>query len=673
MLIPASNTNSNYNSDAKKDVLLQTGRAYVYNISEERCSSFVRILFDGGSQRSYVTDNLVKRLKLPVIRKERLTISTFGSAECSAKDIDVVQLKVKSTLSFQNFVYVEALVIPIICTPIPNQRPKTVKSQYKHLENLFLSDYTDCDKMEIDVLIGADFCYSFLSGRCIKGPEPESPIALESCIGWVLTGPCKTNQDSFHTPNLLVSTHTLLSSSEIRMEDTLQKFWEIESAGVANEKGIFEKFVDDVEFDNERYIVKLPFKSCHEFLPDNYRLSLNRLMSLRRRLDKNPKLLETYHSIFKDYEKNNIIEKVPISDTGTSGNVHYSPHRAVLRDAKETSKVRPVFDCSAKFGGPSLNDCLYTGPNLLCTIFDIMLRFRTNNIAIISDIKQAFLNVGVHPDHVDYLRFLWFDLDDGDDVIMYRFRRVLFGSTSSPFLLQGTIHHHCDKMVKNGLVSADFVEDFKENLYIDDCTNGRSNIDEGFQFYKDAKQLMATAGFVLTKWVSNSPELQKKIEQCECPDQTISNVGSQIEDDSSFSNFQLGAKSDDETIKSVLGITWDISSDQFLFDFSVIVQMGEQIRLTKRNLLKVTSSIYDPTGVVSPITIQAKVIFQLLCKEKIDWDSEIPQPIIKVWKEFIMFLKSLEIIRIHEFIDCIEGGRVWSGFLTPSGGTSHTL
>ena len=158
-------------------------------------------------------------------------------------------------------------------------------------------------------------------------------------------------------------------------------------------------------------------------------------MSLRRRLDKNPKLLETYHSIFKDYEKNNIIEKVPISDTGTPGNVHYSPHRAVLRDAKETSKVRPVFDCSAKFGRPSLNDCLYTGPNLLCTIFDIMLRFRTNNIAIISDIKQAFLNVGVHPDHVDYLRFLWFDLDDGDDVIMYRFRRVLFGSTSSPFLL----------------------------------------------------------------------------------------------------------------------------------------------------------------------------------------------------------------------------------------------
>ena len=68
--------------------------------------------------------------------------------------------------------------------------------------------------MEVDVLIGADFGFSFMSGRCIKGEDPESPTALESAIGWVLTGPCKKDENPVYTPNMLVTAHALMSSSE---------------------------------------------------------------------------------------------------------------------------------------------------------------------------------------------------------------------------------------------------------------------------------------------------------------------------------------------------------------------------------------------------------------------------------------------------------------------------
>lgn len=64
----------------------------------------------------------------------------------------------------------------------------------------------------------------------------------------------------------------------------------------------------------------------------------------------------------------------------------------MVRDDKETTKLRIVFDASCSDGeNPSLNDCLNPGPNLLSKIFDVLLRFRLNPIAILSDIKQAFL------------------------------------------------------------------------------------------------------------------------------------------------------------------------------------------------------------------------------------------------------------------------------------------
>lgn len=75
--------------------------------------------------------------------------------------------------------------------------------------------------------------------------------------------------------------------------------------------------------------------------------------------------------------------------------VHYLPHHAVVRQDKQTTKVRVVYDASAKSAGPSLNKCLHVGPKLNTKIFDILLRFRVHRIAIIADIEKAFLMISV--------------------------------------------------------------------------------------------------------------------------------------------------------------------------------------------------------------------------------------------------------------------------------------
>ena len=62
--------------------------------------------------------------------------------------------------------------------------------------------------------------------------------------------------------------------------------------------------------------------------------------------------------------------------------IHYLPHHAVIHRDKDTTKVRVVYDASARCEGPSLNDCLHTGPKFHQRIFDLLLRFRTYSVAL---------------------------------------------------------------------------------------------------------------------------------------------------------------------------------------------------------------------------------------------------------------------------------------------------
>ena len=144
------------------------------------------------------------------------------------------------------------------------------------------------------------------------------------------------------------------------------------------------QFNDHVKFQNGKYVVSLPWKDPCLTLPDNYNLSLHRLTGLFKRLKSSPDLLKGYDDIIKEQLAMGII--VPVDDTAesSSARIHYLPHHAVLRHDKSTTKLRIVYDASAKTNGPSLNNCLHVGPSLHQKIFNILLRFRMWPIAIIA-------------------------------------------------------------------------------------------------------------------------------------------------------------------------------------------------------------------------------------------------------------------------------------------------
>ena len=125
------------------------------------------------------------------------------------------------------------------------------------------------------------------------------------------------------------------------------------------------------------------------------------------------------------------------------GPIFYLPHRPVVREDSITTKVRPVFDASAKgYNGVSLNDCLETGPNLLPNLLGLLTRFRRWKVAVTANMAKAFLQIRVHEADQNVLRFLW---ELGGQVREMVFDRVPFETKASPFLLNATIKHHLGK------------------------------------------------------------------------------------------------------------------------------------------------------------------------------------------------------------------------------------
>ena len=419
---------------------------------------------------------------------------------------------------------------------------------------------------------------------------------------------------------------------------------------VSRELSVYQKFLEDVRFTGERYEVCLPWKEDHSTLPDNFYLSKCRLKSLLQRLRSKMPILEEYDKVIRDQEARGMVENVSADDTDI-GKIHYLPHLEVIREDKQTTRLRVAFDASSKTIGPSLNECLYAGPSLSPLLVDIMLRFRIFRVALVGDLEKAFLNVSVHPDDRNVLRFLWVSgvHSDSPEIVVKRFTRLVFGVSPSPFLLNGTLEHHVKKYQD---VDPEFLQRFLSGLYVDDLSSGDESVDKSFQLYMKSKFRMLEAGFNMRKWSSNSPELMEMIKECEHKDQTqVQLTPAIIQEDTTYASNTLGPKheiNEDEEHK-VLRITWNHKTDELIMCFDKIVEMAETLPLTKTTMLKIIATVYGPLGWVSPIVIPMKVVFQALCRCKQQWDAPLEADLKRKFENWLMELRTVMCIRLNRY------------------------
>ena len=372
-------------------ILLQTARAISFNPTVPETSRCVRIVFDSGSQCSYVTEQVANGLSLATEGERSLTIMTFGSTREQTRVCNLVRLglALKDGTPKQLMLF----TVPTICEPIACQPISICCSDFDHLSGIELVDSSDGHRsLEVDILIGSDQYWDLVTGETRRGSS--GPVALCTKLGWVLSGP--TASTTTDVPASCLVTHTLrvsgLSTESQLLDNRIKAFWELESFGIAaSDHSACNDFKSSIQFVAGRYAVQLPWKEAHPALPDNYQLCLKRLRGLLKRLKQD---LCEYDSTIKKQIQQGIVESVDPSEEDPS-QVHYLPHHAVMKQDRETTKVRIVYDASARSNGPSLNDCLHIGPKMNMKIFDILLRFRVHRIAIIADIEKAFLMISV--------------------------------------------------------------------------------------------------------------------------------------------------------------------------------------------------------------------------------------------------------------------------------------
>ncbi|XP_065063348.1 uncharacterized protein LOC135689914 [Rhopilema esculentum] len=559
---------------------------------------------------------------------------------------DVVELELKGVESGGK-VKIQAFVVNEV-SEIRNEHVEILKYDYKHLTNLWFSDVCRHeDSLIIDILVGSDWLWTLQDGRIIRG-EPGEPVAIHTKIGWVVSGPIKgklTDLAESCSSNLVVNgngitVNLMHQNKEQELEQDIKKLWDLETLGIKRQDKVHEEFLDNIEFKGDRYSVCLPWKMGHKPLSTNYTLSLNRLKGQLKKLKEKPAIMETYDGIIKQQERDRIIEEV--TSLEPSEKLSYLPHHAVVRNDAETTKVRIVYDASAKDrkSGTSLNECLHVGPPLNPLLFDIMIRFRENKIAITSDIEKAFLNIEVDKKDRDCLRFLWVDssCDSEPNIKVYRFNRVVFGVNSSPFLLNAVVRHHLSTYET---ADPEFSAKLSRSFYVDDLVLGCYDVESGKELYNKAKKRMLEAGFNLRKWKSNDPQLAQYFKVMEETGKHPADGGGEC----SYVKEMLGEEISD-TKSKVLGITWDMLKDNLEFELTKIESSVPNSPVTKRTILSMISKLFDPLGLVSPIIVSAKVLFQELCTLKLGWDDEVPVEMLNKWNKFVCDLSSVGVISL---------------------------
>ena len=202
----------------------------------------------------------------------------------------------------------------------------------------------------------------------------------------------------------------------------------------------------------------------------------------------------------------------------------------------------------------------------------------------------------IHPDDRDALRFHWLVNKDPLQVCTLRFTRALFGLGPSPFLLGGVIQHHLNTVRSE---QPKQVEEIERSLYVDDILSGGQTVEETKELKNSTTKIFETASLKLHKWNSNVQSLEEDI-----ADQEVS---------LSHAKEQLGVKGGETTL---LGLKWNKEKDTIGVTFP-----ENESTPTKRGILSKVAKVYDPLGLVSPITLEGKLLYREVCNEKCPWDS----------------------------------------------------
>ena len=327
-----------------------------------------------------------------------------------------------------------------------SQIPKSaVVSKWPHLECLADKLMPYDPTLEVSLLIGSN-CPRVIRPREIIAGGDDDPYGQRSLLGWgVIGNVCKDVHPAVCNRVVASSSENsrhFVYGTQVREVLSPERVLKVLASDFSESHRKKPYSVEDEKFlhimetgikktSDNHYEMPLPLKSEKTTLPNNRQLAVKRWSQLSARFRRNGKFLEDYRVFMRDVITDCAEQVPPDQLNGQEGRVNYVPHTGVYHP-KKPDKIRVVFDCSAKYGGVSLNDHLLQGPDLTNGLLGVLCRFRKEEVAFMVDVKSMFHQFYVEERFRDLLRFLWSENGDAEKpAVEYRMKVHLFGAANS--------------------------------------------------------------------------------------------------------------------------------------------------------------------------------------------------------------------------------------------------
>ena len=375
-----------------------------------------------------------------------------------------------------------------------------------------------------------------------------------------------------------------------------------------------------------------------------------RLRSTEKRLTKMGEThVQAYNEQMRDMVRRGIARELTTQELKYfQGPVHYLNHHEVTKPEFMSTPLRIVFNSSASFMGHVLNDYWAKRPDILNNILGILLRFREERVGLVGDISKMFNAIRLAEKDQQVHRFLWRYMDTTQEPTHYVLTAVAFGDRPSGTIAMVALQSIAEMNKSQCQAAAEMI---MKNSYVDDLIQSVSHAAVAKALAKDVQSILKKGGFHIKHWVMSGDNNNTEA------DITLLHVNNE----------------------KVLGMTWIPQKDNFIFRVKInfsprskhhlmcpdlteanIANELPQV-LTRRMVLSQAARIYDPLGLITPVTLKAKLLLRSLVStsvttesdgpKSIDCDSPISEECRDEWKQFFIDLFQLEGVT---FVRCFK-------------------
>ncbi|XP_033251864.1 uncharacterized protein LOC117190994 isoform X1 [Drosophila miranda] len=588
-----------------------------------RCHAFL----DEGSAVTLINESLADELGLHG-PKESLTLQWFGE-KTSTELVSRFNIGISDERGGKVYALNGVRTIKDLRLPKQSVNMSELSSQYPHIKSIPLKGYRNARP---EILIGLDNLH-LIAPKQMRSMGYVGPAIALTNLGWVAYGKCRGESG---TMSYVKAVH-LVKHNDEHIEQLVRDY----ITNTEMDVRIVKNHVEGRETERsnrllstttkrigDRFETGLLWKVDDVVLPDSKKMAIKRQLSLERKFIHDPECYKKYCDLMEAYEEKSYIRHITSNELEVDKKKEwFLPHFGVLNPNKP-GKLRIVFDAAAEVDGVSLNSMLMTGPDGYQSLTDILMRFRQKPIGVCADIAEMFHQVIIRKEDRCAQRILW-RKNPGDEMKEYEMQVMTFGAKCSPASAQYVKNRNALEFKES---YPDAVNAIIKNHYVDDLVHCFSSEESAVRVVKEIVDIHKKGGFELRKFVSNSKFFNKV-----------------------FGNEQVAEpitldRDESSHYQKVLGMYWCTRSDEFGFSLSfnkIDASIFSESRIpSKREVLRVVMSVFDPFGILAEYSLIAKLLLQSIWQKRTEWDQPIEGDDIKQWKCWLRSLSQACKIRI---------------------------